>query len=94
MGSRLMHAAIAKQLMTKFSQLDMAFLIGNEAPDVDKISEMSKDETHYLVPSNRGTRRVDLRLFYKSIQKRCQIRLPWAITHIYWLTRFGLQTSS
>ena len=61
MGSRLMHAAIAKQLMTKFSQLDMAFMIGNEAPDVDKIS---------------------------------QIRLPWAITHIYWLTRFGLQTSS
>ena len=53
MGSRLMHAAIAKQLMTKFSQLDMAFMIGNEAPDVDKISQMSKDETHYLVPSNR-----------------------------------------
>lgn len=48
MGSRLMHAAIAKQLMTKFSQLDMAFLIGNEAPDVDKISEMSKDETLLL----------------------------------------------
>ena len=61
-----MHAAIAKQLMTKFSQLDMAFLIGNEAPDVDKISEMSKDETHYLVPSNRGTRRVDLRLFLQE----------------------------
>ncbi|WP_258924766.1 hypothetical protein [Weissella confusa] len=33
MGSRLMHAAIAKLLMTKFDQLDMGFLIGNEAPD-------------------------------------------------------------
>lgn len=37
MGSRLMHAAIAKLLMTNFDQLDMGFLIGNEAPDVDKI---------------------------------------------------------
>ena len=63
MGSRLMHAAIAKQLMAKFSQLGMAFMIGNEAPDVDKISQMSKDESHYLVPSDRGTRRVDLQAF-------------------------------
>ncbi|MFO9689293.1 hypothetical protein ABMD20_02765 [Weissella confusa] len=66
MGSRLMHAAIAKLLMTKFDQLDMGFLIGNEAPDVDKINQMSKDETHYLVPSDRGTRRVDLQAFVQE----------------------------
>ena len=53
MGSRLMHAAIAALLMAKYHQLDTTFLVGNEAPDVDKISQMSKDETHYLVPSNR-----------------------------------------
>ncbi len=66
MGSRLMHAAIATLLMAKCHQLDTAFLIGNEAPDVDKINQMTKDETHYLVPSNRGTRRVDLRAFLQD----------------------------
>lgn len=66
MGSRLMHAAIAALLMAKYHQLDTTFLVGNEAPDVDKISQMSKDETHYLVPSNRGTRRIDLRAFLQE----------------------------
>lgn len=63
MGSRLMHAAIATLLMAKYEQLDTAFLIGNEAPDVDKLNQMTKDETHYLVPSDCGTRRVDLQAF-------------------------------
>ena len=66
MGSRLMHAAIATLLMAKYHQLDTTFLVGNEAPDVDKISQMSKDETHYLVPSNRGTRRINLRAFLQE----------------------------
>ncbi|MBJ7689227.1 zinc dependent phospholipase C family protein [Weissella confusa] len=66
MGSRLMHAAIATLLMAKYHQLDTTFLVGNEAPDVDKINQMTKDETHYLVPSNRGTRRVDLRAFLQD----------------------------
>lgn len=66
MGSRLMHAAIATLLMAKYPQLDMAFLVGNEAPDVDKINQMTKDETHYLVPSDRGTRRVDLQAFVRT----------------------------
>ena len=43
MGSRLMHAAIAALLMASAHQLDTTFLVGNEAPDVDKISQMSKD---------------------------------------------------
>ncbi|MHC8518758.1 hypothetical protein [Weissella confusa] len=66
MGSRLMHAAIATLLMAKYHQLDTTFLVDNEAPDVDKINQMTKDETHYLVPSNRGTRRVDLRAFLQD----------------------------
>lgn len=66
MGSRLMHAAIATLLMAKYEQLDTAFLIGNEAPDVDKLNQMTKDETHYLVPSDRGTRRVDLQAFLQA----------------------------
>ncbi|MCT0014361.1 hypothetical protein [Weissella confusa] len=66
MGSRLMHAAIATLLMAKYHQLDTTFLVGNEAPDVDKINQMTKDETHYLVLSNRGTRRVDLRAFLQE----------------------------
>jgi len=61
-----MHAAIAALLMAKYHQLDTTFLVGNEAHDVDKISQMSKDETHYLVPSNRGTRRIDLRAFLQE----------------------------
>lgn len=66
MGSQLMHAAIATLLMAKYHQLDTTFLVGNEAPDVDKINQMTKDETHYLVPSNRGTRRVDLQAFLQE----------------------------
>ncbi|OJF03671.1 hypothetical protein BKY29_05015 [Weissella confusa] len=66
MESRLMHAAIATLLMAKYHQLDTTFLVGNEAPDVDKINQMTKDETHYLVPSNRGTRRVDLQAFLQE----------------------------
>lgn len=63
MGSRLIHAAIAQKLMTIHSFLDDAFFLGNEAPDADKTSDLTKGDTHFLVPSNRGTQRIDLRQF-------------------------------
>lgn len=63
MGSRLIHAAIAQKLMTIHSFLDDAFFLGNEAPDADKTSDLTKGDTHFLVPNNRGTQRIDLRQF-------------------------------
>ncbi|CCF30464.1 Protein of unknown function [Weissella confusa LBAE C39-2] len=45
----------------KFNRLDTGFLIGNEVPNVDKISQIIKGETYYLVPSDRSIRRNDLR---------------------------------
>lgn len=42
MGSRLIHAAIAQKLMTIHSFLDDAFFLGNEAPDADKTSDLTK----------------------------------------------------
>ncbi|MBJ7615830.1 hypothetical protein [Weissella confusa] len=47
--------------MMKFNRLDTGFLIGNEVPNVDKISQIIKGETYYLVPSDRSIRRNDLR---------------------------------
>lgn len=44
----------------KFNRLDTGFLIGNEVPNVDKISQIIKGETYYLVPSDRSIRRNDL----------------------------------
>ena len=45
----------------KFNRFDTGFLIGNEVPNVDKISQIIKGETYYLVPSDRSIRRNDLR---------------------------------
>lgn len=47
--------------MMKFNRLDTGFLIGNEVPNVDKISQIIKGETYYLLPSDRSIRRNDLR---------------------------------
>lgn len=38
----------------------MGFFIGNEVPNVDKINQIIKIETYYLVLSDRSIKRIDL----------------------------------
>lgn len=66
--------------MMKFNQLDMGFFIGNEVPNVDKINQIIKIETYYLVLSDRSIKRIDLQAL---VQEHPETLADWSLLGYY-----------